>query len=138
MTDTRTLRELAELMKYGPYHASKAQRDALVAAADCIDAKDRDIEELKEIRRCFGITDNSSVLSYIDKVCDEGDKAAMQLYETNARMAALTEAVQIAVNTCGDVTQIRRFASFVDPVAWVDQVQAHLEKALAEAKNDVR
>lgn len=40
---------------------------------------------------------------------------------------ALGRRVEIAVNTCKDVTTLRRFAACVDPVRWVEQLQSFLE-----------
>jgi hypothetical protein len=42
----------------------------------------------------------------------------------------LREAIEIAINSCGDVTKLGRFSRAVDPVRWVQQLEAHLEAAL--------
>jgi hypothetical protein len=41
------------------------------------------------------------------------------------------EALQIASNTCNDVTALGRFSPSVDPVRWVEQLKAHIDAALA-------
>jgi hypothetical protein len=41
------------------------------------------------------------------------------------------EALQIASNTCNEVTTLGRFSPSVDPVRWVEQLKAHIDAALA-------
>ena len=48
------------------------------------------------------------------------------------RERELEDAVKIAINSCKDVTTLRRFVSSVDPVRWVEELQAHLEDALRQ------
>jgi uncharacterized protein YodC (DUF2158 family) len=40
---------------------------------------------------------------------------------------ALLAIIDVAINSCRDVTTLGRFASSVDPVRWVEELQAHLE-----------
>lgn len=47
----------------------------------------------------------------------------------NSKVIALRESIEIAVNSCKDVTQLGRFSRSVDPVRWVEQLQAHLNMA---------
>lgn len=39
----------------------------------------------------------------------------------------LLSIVDMAINSCKDITTLGRFAPSVDPVRWVEQLQAHLE-----------
>lgn len=48
-----------------------------------------------------------------------------------ARVAGLVGALEIASNTCGDVTELGRFSRSVDPVRWVSELKAHLDAALS-------
>jgi hypothetical protein len=48
------------------------------------------------------------------------------------------DAILVAINSCKDVTTLGRFAPTVDPVRWVEQLQAHLEGALKSSPNPVR
>ena len=50
-----------------------------------------------------------------------------------ARLTAAEAALSIAANTCADVTSIGRFSPIVDPVRWVEQLEAHLRAALASS-----
>jgi hypothetical protein len=43
---------------------------------------------------------------------------------------SLYDSAQVAINSCKDVTTLKRFAASVDPVRWVEQLQAHLENAI--------
>lgn len=47
------------------------------------------------------------------------------------------EQLQVAINTCRDVTTTGRFAAGVDPVRWVEQLQAHLESVTQPAQKDL-
>lgn len=49
------------------------------------------------------------------------------------RALAAEKRIEIAVNSCKDVTALQRFASSVDPVRWVEQLQAHLEATDGES-----
>ena len=53
---------------------------------------------------------------------------AQELEDENRR---LREAIEIAIHSCGDVTKLGRFSRAVDPVRWVQQLEAHLQAALA-------
>lgn len=57
-------------------------------------------------------------------------KLRADLVALSGEVERLREAIEIAANTCSDVTRLGRFAASVDPVRWVEQVKAHLEAAL--------
>lgn len=50
--------------------------------------------------------------------------------------ASLKEALEVAVNSCGDVTKLGRFSRAVDPVRWVAQLEAHLRLALTNTQEN--
>jgi len=45
------------------------------------------------------------------------------------RVGELETGIEIAINSCKDVTTLGRFTASVDPVGWVAELQEHLEKA---------
>lgn len=62
--------------------------------------------------------------------------AAFEQYQVlKARVKALTEALELTVNACRDVTGIGRFSRAVDPVRWVANIQGHCEDALTSASS---
>lgn len=51
-----------------------------------------------------------------------------------AENARLRDCIFVAANTCGDVVNLGRFSTVVDPVRWVTQLKAHLDATLAAAQ----
>lgn len=49
------------------------------------------------------------------------------LGQTTKDIDDLISIIDTAINSCKDVTTLQRFAPAVDPVRWVEQLQAHLE-----------
>lgn len=47
----------------------------------------------------------------------------------------MSNKLQIAVESCRDVTRLGRFAKSVDPVNWVAQLQAHLEITVSDLES---
>ncbi len=62
---------------------------------------------------------------------EEGDP--FNDWNTRATAAPDADELQIAINTCKDVTTLGRFSKAVDPVRWVEQLQAHLESIVTTA-----
>lgn len=62
--------------------------------------------------------------------CDPDVNCWCSTHGAERRIEQLERAVEIAVNSCRDVTRLGRFALNVDPVRWVAQLKAHLESVL--------
>jgi len=60
-------------------------------------------------------------------------KTSSVSYEPSEHTKTLMEAVNTAINSCKDVTMLRRFSKAVDPVNWVYELQVFLEGAVKSA-----
>lgn len=64
---------------------------------------------------------------------DGGDWALCRvryLDEVTRQRDELLDALTIAAASCSDVTRVGRFIPAVDPVRWVQQLEAHLRQAI--------
>lgn len=77
----------------------------------CLDLADHDLCE-----RC-PTCDKCVVICGHDKIGND----------VNSELTAAEDRINIAVNSCKDVTRLGRFAASVDPVRWVEELQCHLE-----------
>lgn len=76
--------------------------------------------------------DSQPVHAALSMLIDDGYATDKQRQTARLALALIEQyddAVQVAINTCGDVTQLGRFSRSVDPVKWVADLQAHLAAA---------
>ena len=92
-------------------------------------------EDLTNIKRALDYLRNSGGSNSEKKRWADSFERAISI--TQGVQPMTDEQLQVAINTCRDVTTTGRFAAGVDPVRWVEQLQAHLESVTQPAQKDL-
>lgn len=71
-------------------------------------------------------------LAISDEVCSLGRLSVHDVTTLVDAYDELVKALEVASNSCRDVTELGRFSPSVNPVRWVAQLKAHIDAAIAK------